>query len=159
MWESDPAFPGGVFFDRRRAIRQAARGVVDLRKDRAQVAQIWSGSQESLVPLSVAAAFTFHQTCRTCEDLLSPHEYARALDIAAAALACLIRIYTTDGRGEQIPVSIDLAKQRFCGGATNVQCADGAIVTPLAIVRGDVLPALIAIERSGIEYVAPRRAI
>jgi len=159
MWEYNPVFPGGVFFDRRHAIRQAARRVVDLREDSAQVAQIWSGSQESLVPLPVAAAFTFHQTRRTCEELLSPHEYARALDIAAAALACLIPIFTTNGRGEQIPVSIDLAKQRFCGGATIVQCADGAIVTPLAIVRGDVLPALIAIERSGIEYLAPRRAI
>jgi len=159
MWESNPALPGGVSFIRPRASRQAACAVIDLREDSAQVAQIWSGSQGSLVPLPVAAAFTFHQTRRTREELLSPHEYARALDIAAAALACLIPIFTTNGRGERIPVSIDLAKQRFCGGATNVQCADGAIVTPLAIVRGDVLPALIAIERSGIEYLAPRCAI
>jgi hypothetical protein len=159
MWECNPAFPGGVFFDRRHAIRQAARRVVDLRQDRAQVAQIWSGSQESLVPLPVAAAFTFHQTRRTGEELLSPHEYARALDIAAAALACVVPIYTSGARGEHVPISIDLAKQRFCGGASKVQCADGAIVTPLAIVRADVLPALIAIERSGIEYLAPRRAI
>jgi hypothetical protein len=157
MWESNPAFPGGVSFIRPRASRRAARAVVDLREDREQIAQIWGGSQESLVPLSVAAAFTFHQTRRTREELLSPHEYARALDIAAAALACVIPIYTTDARGEHVPVSIDLAKQRFCGGASNVQCADGALVTPLVIVRGDVLPALIAIERSGIEYVAPRR--
>jgi len=160
MWESGPAFPGGVsFFDRRDAIQRTARAVVDLRKDCAQVAQIWGGSQESLVPLSVAAAFTFHQTRRNDEELLSAHEYAYALDIAAAALACLVPIYTTDGRGEQIPVSIDLAKQRFCGGATKVHCVDGAIVAPLSIVRSDVLPALIAIERSGIEYVAPRRVI
>jgi hypothetical protein len=28
---------------------------------------------------------------------------------------------------------------------------------PLSIVRNDVLPALLKIERSGIEYLAPRR--
>lgn len=149
MWDSGPALNGGVFFP----------AMVDLRQDCAQVAQTWSGSQESLVPLAVAAAFTFHQTRRNDDELLSPHEYAYALDIAAAALACLIPIYTTDGGGERVPVSIDLAKQRFCGGATRVQGVDGAIFTPLAIVRSDVLPALIAIERSGIEYVAPRRVI
>jgi hypothetical protein len=131
--------------------------VLDLRNDREQVAQVWNGSQAPLLPLSVAAAFTFHETRRSEEVQLSWHEYAYALDIAAAALACLIRIYTTDGQGERIPVSIDLAKQRFCGGATRIRCSDGAIVTPLSIARGDVLPALIAIERSGIEYLAPRR--
>jgi len=131
--------------------------VVDLRKDCAQVEQIWGNSQEFCVPLCVAAAFTFHQTRRDREKLLSPNEYANALDIAAAALSCLVPIYTPDGRGEQIPLSVNLARQRFRGGATKVQCDDGAIFTPLTIVRGDVLPALIAIERSGIDYVAPQR--
>lgn len=157
MWESGPAFPGGAFFDGRHAVQRIARAVVDLRKDFAQVEQTWRSSQEFCVLLSVAAAFTFHQTRRDKEKLLSPNEYANALDIAAAALSCLIPIYTPDGRGEQIPVSVNLARQRFCGGATKVQCDDGAIFTPLSIVRGDVLPALIAIERSGIEYVAPQR--
>jgi hypothetical protein len=54
-------------------------------------------------------------------------------------------------------VRIDLARQRFRGGAAEVRCADGAIFAPLAIVRSDVLPALLTIERSGIEFVAPRR--
>lgn len=109
------------------------------------------------MPLSVAAAFTFHQTRRNNAKLLSPDEYAGALDIAAAALSCLVRIYTPDARGDQIPVSINLARQRFCGGATRVQSVDGAVLTPLNIFRDDVLPALIAIERSGIEYLAPLR--
>lgn len=104
----------------------------------------------------MAAAFTFHQTRRNEDALLSPHEYANALDIAAAALSCLIPIYTPDERGDQVPASIDLARQRFCEGATKVQCADASILAPLAVIRSDVLPALIAIERSSIEYVAPR---
>ncbi len=109
------------------------------------------------MPLCVAAAFTFHQTRRSNEELLTPVEYANALDIAAAALSCLVPIYTPNGHGEQVPLSINLARQRFCGGATKVQCVDGAVLAPLNIVRRDVLPALIAIERSGIDYVAPQR--
>lgn len=131
--------------------------MVDLRADGARVAQLWNGSRASRVPLCVAAAFTFHQTRRDNVDLLSGNEYAVALDIAAAALACLAAIYTLDRRGEQVPVRVDLARQRFGGGATAVRCADGSILAPLAIVRSDVLPALLKIERSGIEYVAPRR--
>jgi len=130
--------------------------MVDLRKDSAEIAELWCASQDLRVPLSMAAAFTFHRTRRNDEKLLSPDEYASALDIAAAALACLIPIYTLNAGGEQTRLPINLARQRFCGGATRVQCADGAVITPLAIVRSQVLPALIAIERSGIEYLAPR---
>jgi len=132
--------------------------MVDLRKDSDEVAQLWGASQELRVPLPLAAAFTFHQTRRRDEDLLFPDEYANALDIAAAALACLIPIYTEDGRGEQITVPINLARQRFGGGATLLQGVDGAVIAPLSTVRGDVLVALIAIERCGVEYLAPRRA-
>lgn len=107
--------------------------------------------------LAVAAAFTFHQARRDGEKSLRESDYAGALDIAAAALASLLPIYTLDGRGQQVPVRIDLAQQRFCGGASEVRCADGAILAPLAIMRRDVLCALMTIERSGIEFVAPRR--
>lgn len=105
----------------------------------------------------MAAAFTFHQTRRNVGEMLYPSEYAGALDIAAAALSCFIPIYTADERGDRIPVPIDLARQRFCGGATKVRSVDGAIFAPLSTIRGDVLEALIAIERAGIEYVVPRR--
>jgi hypothetical protein len=59
--------------------------MVDLRADGTRVAQLWNASQASRVPLSVAAAFTFHQTRRDVEKALSRNEYAVALDIAAAA--------------------------------------------------------------------------
>jgi len=127
--------------------------MVDLRADGTRVAQLWNGSQASRVPLSVAAAFTFHQTRRDVEKALSRNEYAVALDIAAAALACLVPIYTPDGRA-----AIDLARHRFSGGATEVLGVDGTVLAPLSVVRGDVLPALMTIGRSGIQYVAPRRA-
>ena len=133
--------------------------MVDLRQECEQVEEIWTRSQASWVPLSVAAAFTFHQTRRNVANLLFPEEYANALDIAAAALSCLIPIYTPDGRGLPVPVPINLAGQKFRGGATKVQCADGTVLAPLDIVRRDLLPALIAIERVNIDYVAPTREL
>jgi hypothetical protein len=126
--------------------------MVDLRADGARVAQLWNGSQASRVPLSVAAAFTYHQTRRDREQRLSRIEYANALDIAAAALSCLVCIYTQEGRA-----AISLARHRFRGGAAEAQGIDGAILAPLSVVRNEVLPALLKIERSGIEYLAPRR--
>ena len=133
--------------------------MVDLRQECEQVEEIWTRGQESWVPLSVAAAFTFHQTRRKVANLLFPDEYANALDLAAAALSCVIPIYTPGGSGLPVPVPINLASQKFRGGATKLQCADGTVLSPLDVVRGDLLPALIAIERAGIEYnVAPTRA-
>jgi hypothetical protein len=125
--------------------------MVDLREDSARVARLWDGSEASRVPLAVAAALTFHRTRRNGEDRLSHLEYANALDIAAAALSRLVPIYAADGRA-----AIDLARQRFSGGASEVLGAGGAVVAPLTIARRDVLDALTTIERSGIEYVAPR---
>lgn len=127
--------------------------MVDLSADRARVAQLWDGGGVSRVPLCVAAAFTFHRTRRNSEEALPRIEYAQALDIAAVALSRLAPIYTVHGRAV-----IDLARQRFQGGAAEVRSIDGSILAPLSIERGDVLPALQKIERLGIEYLAPRRA-
>lgn len=118
---------------------------------------MWRGSQALCAPLSVAAALAFHQTRRSSEELLPPNEYAKALDIAAAALSCMVPIYTLDERGERIPICVNLARQRFCGGATKIQCFNGAVFAPLTIVRGDVPPVLLAIQRAKIDYVAPQR--
>ena len=109
------------------------------------------------MPLSVAAAFTFHQTRRNVANLLFPEEYANALDIAAAALSCLIPIYTPNEQGLPVAVPINLASDKFRGGATKVQCADGKLFSPLDIVRRDLPPALITIESANIDYVAPTR--
>jgi len=118
---------------------------------------MWRNSHALYAPLSVAAALAFHQTRRSNEELLPPNDYAKALDIAAAALSCMVPIYTLDERGERIPICVNLARQRFCGGASRIQCLDGGVFAPLAIVRGDVPPVLLAIQRAEIDYVAPQR--
>lgn len=136
--------PGFLFF------------MVDLDAERARVAQAWNASQAPRVTLSVAAAFTFHQAHRNGKAQLSDSGYAGALDIAAAALSALLPIYVADGAGQPVALHIDLARHRFRGGAAELQCADGRILAPLAIVRNDVLRALTTIEASGIEFLAPR---
>ncbi len=131
--------------------------MVDLRQDCVQIEQIWIRSRDSWMPLSLAAAFTFHQTRRDGAHLLFPEEYANALDIAAAALSRLIPIYMPDERGVPVAVPINLASQKFCAAATKVQCADGTVLSPLDIVRQDLIPAIVAVERAKIDYVAPGR--
>lgn len=108
------------------------------------------------MPLPAAAALTFHRTCRIGEDRLSSIEYAGALDIAAAALSRLVPIYTLDGEGMPVTVAVDLALQRFHGGAREVLRADGTVLSPLGISRGDLPRALATIGRLRVEYLAPR---
>ena len=134
--------------------------MVDLVADREEVVDLWNGRQTQRVQLSLAAAYVFHQTRRGDESALTGNEYATALDIAAAVLSCLVPIYTVNQLGEWIAVSVDLTRQKFRGGATQLLRADGAIVESMSIVRSDVRHALLAIERGGVEitYLAPRLA-
>ena len=134
--------------------------MVDLVADREEVVGLWNGRQAPRVQLSLAAAYVFHQTRRGDEAAFTGNEYAAALDTAAAALSCLIPIYTVNQLGEWIAVHIDLTRQKFRGGATQLLRADGAIVESMSIVRNDARHALVALERGGVEitYAAPRRA-
>jgi len=126
--------------------------MVDIREDCSRIEKLWRTGQEEYAPLSVGAALTFHQTCRDKKDFLSPFDYDAALDIAAAALSCLIPIYAINGQVKVAPVPMDVTNRKFRKGATRFQCDDGAIIEPLAIVRHDLMPALFSIARAGVEY-------
>jgi hypothetical protein len=132
---------------------------IDLGADREEVEGLWRDSQAQYVRLSLAAAFVFHQTRRGNEAALTGNEYAEALDIAATVLACLVPIYTVNGLGKWTAVVIDLSRHKFRGGATQLQRADGAFMTPMSIVRDDARHALQEVARAGLEiaYQAPRR--
>jgi hypothetical protein len=108
------------------------------------------------LPLPAAAALTFHRTCRIGEVRLSSMEYNGALDIAAAALSRLVPIFTLDGEDMPVAVAVNLAQQRFRGGAREVLRADGTVLSPLGMVRGDLPRALETIGRLRVEYLAPR---
>jgi hypothetical protein len=115
-----------------------------------------ASSRAFFLPLPAAAALTFHWTCRTCEDPQSSIEYDGALDIAAAALSRLVQIYTLDAEGTPVAVSVNLAHQRFHGGARELGRADGTLLSPLGMVRGDLSRALATIGRVRVEYLAPQ---
>lgn len=127
-----------------------------LYEDRALAVQIWDGMDGERVPLRAAAAFVYHYTRRAGEEARTPAEYASALDIAGAALSRLAPVYTPDAGGRRVAVAVNLARQRFFGGAAALRGDDGSILAPIEMVRGDVVPALRAIERAGIAYVPPR---
>ncbi len=115
-----------------------------------------ASSKGAFLPLPAAAALTFYRTCRRREDPLSRLEYDGALDIAAAALSRLVPIYTLDAGGTPVAVNVDLARQRFHGGAREVLRADGTVLSPLGMVRSDLPRALATIGRVRVEYLAPR---
>lgn len=127
-----------------------------LYEDRALAAQIWDGMEGECVSLRAAAAFVYHYTRRAGEEAHTPAEYASALDIAGAALSRLAPVYAPDAGGRRVAVAVNLARQRFFGGAAALRGDDGSILAPIEMVRGDVVPALRAIERTGIAYVPPR---
>jgi hypothetical protein len=116
-----------------------------------------ASSGADFLPLPAAAALTFRRTCRIGEDRLAGTEYAGALDIAAAALSRLVPIYTLDGGGMPVAVAVDLARQRFQGGAREVLRGDGTVLSPLGVARGDLPRALATIGRLRVEYLAPGR--
>lgn len=132
---------------------------VDLVADREEVVGLWNASQTQYVPLSLAAAFIFHHTRRGDETALTGNEYAAALDIAATVLSCLVPVYALNEQGERIAVPVNLSRQRFRNGATQLLRADGTIVASMSIVRSDVLHAILTIERDEVDisYQAPRR--
>jgi hypothetical protein len=55
-----------------------------------------------------------------------------------------------------VAVAVNLAQQRFQGGAREVLRADGTVLSPLGMVRGDLPRALATIGRLRVEYLAPR---
>ena len=128
--------------------------MVDLLKDYHRIDELWRGCQEPYAPLSVAAALTFHETRRCSVRVLFDEDYANALAIAAAAISRIIPIYTVGSGNDRIVVLVDLARQKFREGATRVQCDDGAIIAPLAIMRGELLSAIPSIARVGVEYTS-----
>lgn len=132
--------------------------MVDLDADREKIECMWVNSRGQFVQLSLAAAFVFHKTRRGKEAALTGIEYAGALDTAATVLACLVPIYTVNGLGKWTAVIIDLSRHKFRGGATKLERADGAFLTPMRIARDDVGQALQEIVRARFEiaYQAPR---
>jgi hypothetical protein len=125
--------------------------VFSLDVERARTDDLIRTIGSTYVPLAVAAAITFHQAHGNTKAIVSLQDYEDALGIAAAALSRLVTIYTlTDPRENRIAVTVDLVKQRFARGATELRARDGTVVRELSIQRSDLDSAISLIKRVGL---------
>ena len=126
---------------------------VDLRRERERMDDLWQRMVEAYVPLSVAAAITFHQVHGNTRAIVTRQDYDDALGIAAAALSRLVPIYTLDNPSQgRMPVTVDLTRQHFALGATQLHAMDGTKLGNLSLQRGEMLSAISLIRRAGLPF-------
>jgi hypothetical protein len=126
---------------------------VDLRTERERVDDLWQRMVEAYVPVSVAAALTFHQVHGNTRAIVTRQDYDDALGIAAAALSRLVPIYTLDNPAQgRMPVAVDLTQQQFVRGATELRSKDGTRLGNLSLQRGEMLSAISLIRRAGLPF-------
>ena len=126
---------------------------VDLGSERDRIEDMWRGMSHTYVPLAVAAAMTFHQVQGNTRAIISRQDYDDALNLAAAALSRLVTVYTMAGTpGERRPLSVDLIKQHFVRGATELRATDGSRVLDLSVLRGEILSAISLVKRAGLPF-------
>jgi hypothetical protein len=132
------------------------RETVDLAADRLRVEELWRTNQSTYVPLRLGASFTMHavgSTGPSHEAVVTPHDYANALNIAAAALSAVIPIHAQlDGTQSWVAVAVDPVRDRFEGGATVLRGRDGKAVLNLLVKRAAVVSAIPIIERVGVTF-------
>lgn len=110
----------------------------------------WRVRQQEFMPLSVAAAIALHQAQRGAKAIQSAQDYIAALDIAASALSQLIPIYAFDAVSHtRVAVDADPAEGEFAAGATEFQYHNRSKLTPLSVLRGDLISALSFMRRFG----------
>lgn len=126
--------------------------VLSLEVEKLRTNELWDGLRGIHAPLPVAAAFAFHQIHGNATGKVPLAGYSRDLNIVAAALSRLSPIYTLiDDREGPIPLPIDLIKQRFANGASQLHCKDdGFFFNRLSIRRADVTPAVSLIKSVGL---------
>jgi hypothetical protein len=128
---------------------------VDLHFERARAEDLIAKSfAESHVPLSLAAAMTFHQVHGNTKAIVGRDDYDDALNIAAVALSRLVTLFClVDAREGRTPVVADLTKQHFARGATELRCHDGQPpVRDLSVERSDMLSAISLVKRIGLPF-------
>ena len=124
--------------------------LVSLDLERARIEQELQHAADERVPLPVAAAGAMHLVCRNTHDLIARSAYDDALNIAAVAISRLVPVFAlTDPRRVEEVLAIDVNRERFANGATELRRMDGRKVTQLFIRRSDMLSALAFIRRTG----------
>lgn len=140
----------------------AYNDLVDLEQERERSGHLLQRLDHGLVALPLAAAVTLHQMHGPSRALVTRSEYDDALDIAASALSRLVEILTcANGSVEARVVPVDLTRQRFSRGASQLRGIDGRSVDRLFVWRGELLAAIPVVRRAGPLFsfaIAPRAA-
>jgi len=130
-----------------------AEDQVDLDAELRRINGMWQELDLSCIPLAFASAMAFHQVYGSGRGVVSRRDYDDALNLTAVALSRLIAVYTTsDPIAGRVPVQIDLRKQHFACGATELRSADGSVVRELSLNRGELLSAVSLIKRAGLPF-------
>jgi hypothetical protein len=133
----------------------APRGdaTVCLDLERARIEQEMQNAMSAHIPLPVAAASAIHVVCRNTHDIVARSDYDDALNIAAVAISRLVPVYALADplQGKKV-LLIDMARERFANGATELRRSDGRKITPLSVQRSDMLSALSLIKRTGLLF-------
>ena len=112
---------------------------------------LWHHSGQPYLPLSVAAAATFHAVHHGTRAIADRRDYDDALNIAATALARLIPIYVVaDPRKGRRPVNIDLTRDTFARGATRLRRGDGSTVTDMSVLTSDFRSVIAQLHKAGL---------
>ena len=127
--------------------------MVDLRKDAQQVRDTWRSSNDPHVPLSLAAALAFHEAHRAGQAFITEPDYDDALNMAAAALSCVVHIYAIHPRTAQ-PVTVDLSLRsgRFADRGSAYRRYNGQSVTSLVVRREHISSVMGMISAAGIPF-------
>lgn len=126
---------------------------VDLAAQREDVRRAWDASQDEYVALRTAAGMAFHQIYEGAMTCVSSDDYEDGLDIVAAALSCLAPIYADAGvRMQPTALTIDLSRQRFRKGATELTGRNGAVLGQLLVTRSSVSFAIPVLRRAGLPF-------
>lgn len=118
-----------------------------------QANELVRGLEGSFVPLALAAAITFHQAHGNSNAIVSREDYDDALNIAAAALSRLIPLYELkDPKVGRERLLIDLTRQRFARGATQVRIKEVPVAGELSIRFADLRTAVALIRSAGLPF-------
>ena len=134
--------------------------MVSLEAAGTRASELLSGLESGFVPLSVAAAVAFHQAHGGRQAMVTRQDYDDALNIAAAALSRLIPIYEVkEAKVGLVPVAIDLTRQRFARGATEMRVREQSIARELSIRFADLQAAVTLIKSADLPLLSPFKQI
>jgi hypothetical protein len=127
--------------------------MISLEVEQARSSELLQKLGDQFVPLSVAAAITFHHAQGNTRAIVTRQDYDDALNIAAAALSRLVKVYEIkEPKAGRVALGVDLTHQRFARGATELREANQPVARELSVRSEDLKTVLVLVRRAGIPF-------